>query len=68
MIKTKFDERFWFWRRCAKDWTLNHIARWCIRHSYSNSTLYYELCKKMDANEIKVYTRQVLEAKEKGVL
>ena len=64
----KFDERFWFWRQDIKDWTLNHIAIWCIRHSYSSSTLYYELCKKMCSGEIKVYTRQVLEAKAKGEL
>ena len=54
------------WWYDLRDWALNNLAVWCMKHCHPWATCFYTSCRCMTPYEIELQAKSAIEAKKKG--
>lgn len=49
----------------VRDWLLNKIAIWCMKHCYNSMLCFYTACKQLTAEEVSLQADMVVKDKLK---
>ena len=54
---------FEYYMDIFRDWLLNRLAVWCMRHCYNSMSCFYTACEQLTADEVRMQADMVIKDK-----